>query len=100
MRISDWSADVCSSDLVRSVPGAGRGERMEIAGRFRRGGADRSEDMLAALHAFAHARLDGEYVVAGVADLEGAHLPRPRLRSERRRGGEECVSTGKYRWLS
>src|SRR3546814_11691059 len=41
MRISDWSSDVCSSDLDRAADGAVRADgldRLDLAGRLRRGG--------------------------------------------------------------
>src|SRR3546814_9007852 len=34
MRISDWSSDVCSSDLCRCASGSLRGRGAKIAGRF------------------------------------------------------------------
>src|SRR3546814_9387206 len=76
MRISDWSSDVCSSDLLclacrdaRRAPGDGQravGAQGAADGRY-------CEDHLA-------------------ADRE------PRHRSEERRVGKECVSTCRSRW--
>src|SRR3546814_1992229 len=77
MRISDWSSDVCSSDLVI---GSGRhGEdfaRMHVENNG--AGADRL--------IFIDRRID--------------HLANDRLdtRSEERRVGKECVSTCRSRW--
>src|SRR3546814_13009272 len=69
MRISDWSSDVCSSDLRddRRLAGPGRNPRprraRNVLERLRDGGADRGEP-----------------------------------RSEERRVGKECVSTCRSRW--
>src|SRR3546814_3581764 len=85
MRISDWSSDVCSSDLgvlvLRLRLGAGRGgDRVPGQGlaRGRRG--------------LRRARREGD----------GAAVRRRpagrRGRSEERRVGKECVSTCRSRW--
>src|SRR3546814_19525706 len=84
MRISDWSSDVCSSDLddraagrerARGVAaGHGEGER-EVAGRV--DGDDSERDLVA----------------AQVGPGRGAGA-----RSEERRVGKECVGTGRFRW--
>src|SRR3546814_12131273 len=87
MRISDWSSDVCSSDL--------------------RAGADR-------LHAFGNAFEQPSAVVVVEVDHRRAQAvarEQPRLgravglhvavvvkRSEERRVGKECVSTCRSRW--
>src|SRR3546814_11011933 len=103
MRISDWSSDVCSSDLppVLTAPG----ERMlqpvgVVAGRvvLARMGA-------AALGAVArrfHGHLGLEHQVVQFQRLDQVGVPDQRavghLRSEERRVGTECVSTCRYRW--
>src|SRR3546814_4284042 len=73
MRISDWSSDVCSSDLTF---GADSGAE----GRHRDGQPVRLGD---------HA--------ACVGDLDRARGS-ARMRSEERRVGKECVSTCRSRW--
>src|SRR3546814_20170324 len=77
MRISDWSSDVCSSDL------RGRGE----AGRSRGDGKGRDP---------------GAAGVPVGARPSAGDLPgdgeAARARSEERRVGEECVSTCRSRW--
>src|SRR3546814_3769241 len=77
MRISDWSSDVCSSDLLPAPAGAGPG----------RGG-----EMNALATGTIRHFLD-------LSDLPGDTL-RGILtnRSEERRVGKECVSTCRYRW--
>src|SRR3546814_4456440 len=79
MRISDWSSDVCSSDLdpAHQVIGAGF-----PCGVFHRGIEEQAaEDDLAAGVLFA--------VQGGGARFQ---------RSEERRVGKECVSTCRSRW--
>src|SRR3546814_12561989 len=96
MRISDWSSDVCSSDLPRVVElewGDETHPRVAIVGKgvcFDSGGLDikpssamllMKKDMGGAAHALALARL----VMAA------------NLRSEERRAGQGCVSKCRYR---
>src|SRR3546814_11465799 len=78
MRISDWSSDVCSSDLLR--------HRNAECGREppqRLYGADRK------LQRLPSARGGTRY---------GPDRPGPRPRSEARRVGKECGSTCRSRW--
>src|SRR3546814_10796888 len=73
MRISDWSSDVCSSDLSRGPAPRAAGDRgtRRAAARTLRRVADRGAQRL------------GQY---------------RRRRSEERRVGKECVSTCRSRW--
>src|SRR3546814_15240756 len=93
MRISDWSSDVCSSDLgvaaadqfvaranalpalVEQGGGAGRGGRVESKDRR------------------------GQWATASGTE-QAFRLPRPRIytRSEERRVGKACVSPCRSRW--
>src|SRR3546814_20808157 len=99
MRISDWSSDVCSSDLTV--------------------GSQAVIPLLASIHVLAavdaHGRAGDEACVlaaqegdaardfAGVAKASdgnlGDDLFEHRQRSEERRVGKECVSTCRSRWL-
>src|SRR3546814_9831695 len=89
MRISDWSSDVCSSDL--------RALRVNLAA-FRTDYSDLQISQLVPLCCVvvtnaAKARIKGfeiETVVRPAAWLQ--------LRSEERRVGKECVSTCRSRW--
>src|SRR3546814_13511642 len=100
MRISDWSSDVCSSDLIAAqhvgfLP-VGRGIGLQPLG-----------DLLAGLRQIAlqQGDIDRQLVEDGVFQ---AGWPRRRqlqcvadiaqARSEERRGGKECVSTCRSRW--
>src|SRR3546814_15602545 len=95
MRISDWSSDVCSSDLDRVL------RRLRI-------GAVAAD----ALHQNVDAVDIGERIARRIADLargklrrimERQHIfgfreARIEPRSEERRVGKECVSTCRSRW--
>src|SRR3546814_11528844 len=98
MRISDWSSAVCSSDL------RGHAEaRRRLSGSARR--HQRRPPLLGA-HG-GHGCIE-EGFVAGVVlaeranDQGGGHgAPSGRGgRTEERRVGKECVSTGRSRWLA
>src|SRR3546814_20778851 len=84
MRISDWSSDVCSSDL----PAIGRADiSAPVIGTFLRA---------VGIVAVAKRRRRRE-ARAKIAILEVAELLRP-ARAEERRVGKECVSTCRSRW--
>src|SRR3546814_8570256 len=80
MRISDWSSDVCSSDLGSA--------RRRAAAQGTRGGS-RAERSRAAFRAHD----DGTATCHSPASLFSLAQ-----RSEERRVGKECVSTCRYRW--
>src|SRR3546814_7020043 len=88
MRISDWSSDVCSSDLLdlpeRQVILDEQGGIAEIRVR------DRLDSM----------RLIEDYMIAAnVAAAKALEAKKsPVMRSEERRVGKECVSTCRSRW--
>src|SRR3546814_21048063 len=85
MCISDWSSDVCSSDLQAARLGA----RLVQFGRGFRVGDDASAGAQA--HAFAAQRQGANQDV----QVEVAIAIQ---RSEERRVGKECVSTCRSRW--
>src|SRR3546814_13148938 len=95
MRISDWSSDVCSSDLLGSL----------VAGaKFRGEFEERLKAVLQEVQAAA-----GEIVLfidemhtlvgAGKADgaMDASNMLKP-ARSEERRVGKACVSPCRARW--
>src|SRR3546814_5135485 len=101
MRISDWSSDVCSSDLLHARPFRRRpGDLLELEQHAQRAAA--------VCHHAAHGREDrrrcrqtGQAHQAGqgretgqVAGPAAGTAPR----SEERRGGKEGVSTCRSRW--
>src|SRR3546814_13679203 len=99
MRISDWSSDVCSSDLPVLGPS---GDAMQMA-------ADGPEKILrplklpqfawreeANVDKFRH-RTNAMHIFADPE--QGMQIAKPPLpRSEERRVGKECVSTCRSRW--
>src|SRR3546814_18690725 len=98
MRISDWSSDVCSSDLVLPTfaaryPGieiATTAETVdEISAQLQSGDIDFAIGSLEAL------RANGALQVENIANLAVSPFVR---RSEERRVGQECVSTCRSRW--
>src|SRR3546814_10625257 len=94
MRISDWSSDVCSSDLV--VAQFEDRERRERLGH--RGD---TEQTVGGDPALVDEVLDPDTLHIGepaVPDDTIDHAGNMRLRSEERRVGKECVSTCRSRW--
>src|SRR3546814_18839212 len=95
MRISDWSSDVCSSDLTGDIDrqrlpretGA-EPRQHRLPDEMARTGADRAADHdgKQAVHGFALAGNDSKAKAA-------------LLRSEERRVGNACVSPCRSRWL-
>src|SRR3546814_11041232 len=103
MRISDWSSDVCSSDLVVAA-GAQLPHERDLTEQRR---PEALGEVLAAAVAedvVALAVVTGEpaHVLDDALHLEVhllRHEPRPLGdRSEERRVGKECVSTCRSRW--
>src|SRR3546814_15692464 len=96
MRISDWSADVCSSDLERGVVEA----LVERARAHHAVDVGRDDHQILArearLDVGAHHRRGGEIVGRDVE--EALDLPGVQVRSEERRVGKACVSTCRSRW--
>src|SRR3546814_12066280 len=95
MRISDWSSDVCSSDLAADLAadaGVGGGalcfvEHLRLGrAALRRAAEERLQ------------RLLGGRIGAGARGAGGRRDEREIGRSEERRVGKECVSTCRSRW--
>src|SRR3546814_14589695 len=94
MRISDWSSDVCSSDLHPQKAGtpmtytAPTTEQLFVLNHIAR------IDAMAQHDRFAAATPDMvEAIVAGIGDFAAEVY-----RSEERRVGKECVSPCRSRW--
>src|SRR3546814_17482416 len=100
MRISDWSSDVCSSDLTeaRQQVRVGDGEHHIPRGADVRGRDPRERRLcdrrrqLGAAQVMVHAHTDEIGLGEGVQRLLDL------ARSEDRRVGKECVSTFRFRW--
>src|SRR3546814_17688280 len=97
MRISDWSSDVCSSDLGNL---AGAIELPLAVGLV--GGAVKIHPTARALVAILQVETAGELAriiaAVGLAQNFGAMKAPATERSEERRVGKECVSTCRSRW--
>src|SRR3546814_16429758 len=78
VRISDWSSDVCSSDLRGAQIGVRVDRLHPRRGSRRKAAADRQD--------------------ARVGEKGRTRHQRGRIRSEERRVGKECVSTCRSRW--
>src|SRR3546814_20873732 len=95
MRISDWSSDVCSSDLLKR-----RGFEREDISKLRV-----AYDQLFSGKGTFTQRLDdvaetyaASALVREVTDFIRHASKRGICRSEERRVGKECVSKGRSRW--
>src|SRR3546814_18041190 len=97
MRISDWSSDVCSSDLTKLVEKVVIGDRIEPG--F--GVAHAAEGVAAIVDEIVHvppvARRPGRVGKAGLRGVADPAVP-AEMRSEERRVGKGCVSTCRSRW--
>src|SRR3546814_5259274 len=96
MRISDWSSDVCSSDLIISLEwrlysalAAASARRLAAVGD-----GLGEEEVVASLLLHATGLLQGR--LAGAPEEVAAHDTLDS--SEERRVGKECVSTCRSRW--
>src|SRR3546814_18773371 len=96
MRISDWSSDVCSSDLLGRALSGRRNLVLTRGGRVPFAGMEAAASVDAALRA-AEEDGAGELCVIGGAQVYALTLPLA-TRSEERRVGKECVSTCRSRW--
>src|SRR3546814_11300008 len=100
MRISDWSSDVCSSDLhyiaARFNGPSDAFNHFAQDANFNRGTYRAMEDAWAA-----SVRAGHRVMVDIVPHYDGLSLRPDRIkitRSEERRVGKECVSTCRSRW--
>src|SRR3546814_11261026 len=96
MRISDWSSDVCSSDLWEIVPG----HRVPDQGTLCVAATDFSTALDRERCGVFHALGDEvEMMLRWPKRVAVCSSPRgQRCGSEERRVGNECVSTGRSRW--
>src|SRR3546814_11574019 len=109
MRISDWSSDVCSSDLqpvgylvlAQNADDAAHDYSVSVR-------VERSRDMLAPVPRLRSGRTGAANInpwpfsvppsLRGTSRPSQAYSPAARARSEERRVGKECVSTCRSRW--
>src|SRR3546814_18777158 len=94
MRISDWSSDVCSSDLCRRV------SHLQHSSCIRRNESaicDSRQAMQPVVIAAVTQRRDDAASYAPSAEIRQSCRPTV-PRSEERRVGKECLSTCRSRW--
>src|SRR3546814_9003877 len=87
MRISDWSSDVCSSDLIGS-PNA-TDENFVLT---------RDQSIVDLAYEVRWSIRDPELYIFQLADPDGTLREVAESRSEERRVGNECVSKCRSRW--
>src|SRR3546814_6003651 len=90
MRMSDWSSDVCSSDLMPLPEDEKTWDRYNVMFSTAVGNVRRN-----LLSDFVNIKANGK--IAMKLD-EGDALVNVHTRSEERRVGKECVSTCRSRW--
>src|SRR3546814_18822710 len=95
MRISDWSSDVCSSDLRVLKPNYGNGGRNVWRVQLAAAGDDPALETSVEVQ---EARQGSEPERISLAEFLNRWVPFLTDRSEERRVGKECVSTCRSRW--
>src|SRR3546814_19065688 len=114
MRISDWSSDVCSSDLQGMAAKLHRDPLHAVGGELHQMFADRGRAGEADLADHrAREQMPADHVGVAIDELDDVagdtridHAAHDRAgaarrflgRSDERRVGKECVSTCRYRW--
>src|SRR3546814_20269439 len=97
MRISDWSSDVCSSDLLKGEISRSASPSIDIDFGFEKATLFHPEYKTR----IENATLEGSFASSAVDDLAKARLSLKNIsgkKSEERRVGQECVSTFRSRW--
>src|SRR3546814_20522457 len=96
MRISDWSSDVCSSDLPTAEEEA-RCAEIEAEMNSIAESADESDDGITEDEEQRYRELESE--LSGIQNRPAVLTEDQKAaRSEERRVGKECVSTCRSRW--
>src|SRR3546814_11259246 len=94
MRISDWSSDVCSSDLFTTTA--------SYYGKWTDFGPDLANDRTGGAEILVDAeisyRLTDNFTLAAGGSNIFNNYPDREMRSEERRVGKVCVSTCRFRW--
>src|SRR3546814_20683634 len=99
MRISDWSSDVCSSDLAKKLAvrrPALRVREFEARGRVMLGMRAQPRHRLNRSDAEQHGKAEPDQI--GTKAFHPGRVGTRGVRSEARRVGKECVSTCRSRW--
>src|SRR3546814_19203990 len=93
MRISDWSSDVCSSDLLKATA---NGVTAKIKTKDGKTQSAEFSHAIVAIGIVPNTENIGLEAL-GVKTTKG-HIDTDAMRSEERRVGKECVSTCRSRW--
>src|SRR3546814_14771273 len=97
MRISDWSSDVCSSDLEKSI--RPHGDKMASREQLSlKPGAGPGDEQTEDEEERRWQRVAGRKIPEGLPHTRFEGAPGHDQRSEERRVGKECVSTCRSRW--
>src|SRR3546814_16137003 len=89
MRISDWSSDVCSSDLLQALGQVATHAGHATKGLFVGGAVGQVQQQIDTIYT-------GRLHVLSAYAIEQSR--KARRRSEERRGGKEGVNTCRSRW--
>src|SRR3546814_13291036 len=96
MRISDWSSDVCSSDLQQRPLPSCHARREFI---FRLEQAEVRRDQIEPVEMGLLDRIFERFaLLLAQIGIESFVFAEVKIRTEERRVGKECVSTCRYRW--
>src|SRR3546814_19933540 len=95
MRISDWSSDVCSSDLLPGMVYAVVARPPVVGGKLRSVRSDKALQVPGVLKVMEIPSYSG---APAFQALGGVAVVASNTRSEERRVGKECVSTCRSRW--
>src|SRR3546814_17120467 len=96
MRISDWSSDVCSSDLLVTT----NQSPVYIVHFTQAAALERAQALTSVNFCSKEEKEAIAEALGGFRFTTGFGKTLSRLvRSEERRAGKECVSTCRYRWL-
>src|SRR3546814_6349338 len=94
MRISDWSSDVCSSDLVEGVKLIDGRQNGQVQLLFAK-----QKKVLLYEYQYTSEKDDmGDFLWGDTYRTTSTRDNTIQARSEERRVGKECVSTCRYRW--
>src|SRR3546814_12249222 len=98
MRISDWSSDVCSSDLTGKRP-FGMDKKVRFEKSFRhRAAVDRHKRPIGLRRTLVQQMGNAFFAHAGLVMEQHVRITIGIRRSEECRAGKECVSTSSSRW--
>src|SRR3546814_14939731 len=95
MRISDWSSDVCSSDLVRR---ACHDAARELKVKLQPAGYASVPDRYHITMLFLGDQVSSAHEASALQAARLVRMAPFTLSSDERRVGEECVSTCRSRW--